>query len=224
MPTLRHMCGPGQTPAVTIYSRMGGALWLMGGGVAYNSTMSYNVKSNDVGTMVFSSAAGELVPGRVMYDVAQWSSEISLRQPTAVERNPALAATWPGAPDYSALPPRLDARAPETDPVPPERSAELFYPASFAGEVLSKPDPILEDTGDDPDHPVVESVLDTLYFGAGGDVGTAQPIMTYYHGRAGGPTVVSGFPLWYFQRSQAIQLADFVLQRIWGLPRAALPR
>ena len=31
--------------------------------------------------------------------------------------------------------------------------------------------------------------------------------------------VFSGFRVWYFRRNQCIQLVDFVLQDIWGLPR-----
>ncbi|MEY4375340.1 MAG: hypothetical protein RL760_1507, partial [Candidatus Eisenbacteria bacterium] len=46
----------------------------------------------------------------------------------------------------------------------------------------------------------------------------------YYHGREGPPFVFSGFPIWYFQRAQAISLLDFVLQRIWGLSRRPVTR
>jgi hypothetical protein len=47
--------------------------------------------------------------------------------------------------------------------------------------------------------------------------------MTYYHGSEGGPVVFSGFPIWFFQRSQCQALADFVLQDIWGLSRSSAP-
>ena len=43
--------------------------------------------------------------------------------------------------------------------------------------------------------------------------------MTYYHGFESGSVVFSGFPIWYFQRSQSMKLADFVLQDIWRLRR-----
>jgi hypothetical protein len=36
--------------------------------------------------------------------------------------------------------------------------------------------------------------------------------------------VFSGFPIWYFQRSQTIDLVDFVLQRLWGMSRRPVPR
>jgi hypothetical protein len=48
--------------------------------------------------------------------------------------------------------------------------------------------------------------------------------MTYYRGLECGPVMFSGFPIWYFQRAQAIQLVDFVLQQVWGLTRQPVPR
>jgi hypothetical protein len=48
--------------------------------------------------------------------------------------------------------------------------------------------------------------------------------MTLYHGGENPTFVFSGFPVWYFQRAQAIPLVDFVLQRIWGLSRQPVPR
>ena len=156
-----------------------------------------------------------------MYDGPHWRSRIARKWPTWAGVNRTLVGLWPGAPDYSALPPRLEAR---TDPVPPMRNPTTFYPYEYPAEALTLSNDVVEDVGSDPDHPVMASVLDTLYYIVGGNSAPAQPVMTYYHGREVGPVVFSGFPLWYFQRSQAMQLGDFVLQRIWGIPRAALPR
>ena len=224
MPALRWMNRADQTKVLELYCGIGGSTWLMGGGVGYNSLVDFNLKSNDLPTMAFSAVAGELIPGRLMFDAPHWRSEIVLKTPTGAARNQALKPAWPGAPDYSSLPAVLAARTTRTDPLPPERTSSAFYSGLFAGEVLSQPNPILEDLGSDPDQPVLVPMLDTLYFATGGDAGQSMPIMTYYHGREGGPVVCSGFPLWYFQRAQAIQLADFVLQRIWGLSRQPVQR
>jgi hypothetical protein len=224
MPVLRWMSMGNQIKSLAIYCASGGAAWLMGGGIAYNSLVPFNVKTNDLPTMVFSSAAGELLPGRLLYDTVHWRSEISMKSPTGVARNPALVGGGPGSPDYSLLPGTLAARSTKTDPVPPERTSSSFYSTTFAGEVLTQPNNILEDSGADPDHTTLVPVLDTLYFATGGDAGQSRPIMTYYHGTESGSAVFSGFPLWYFQRTQAIQLGDFVLQRIWGLSRTSAPR
>jgi len=59
---------------------------------------------------------------------------------------------------------------------------------------------------------VVLSQVDTLYITAGGAPPFARPVMTYYHGLAGPPMVFSGFPIWYFRRTQCTQVVDFVLR------------
>jgi hypothetical protein len=43
--------------------------------------------------------------------------------------------------------------------------------------------------------------------------------MTLYHGHDNAPFVFSGFPLWFYSRTQAMALGDWVLQSLWGLPR-----
>ena len=40
--------------------------------------------------------------------------------------------------------------------------------------------------------------------------------MTYYHGFQSPQMVFCGFPLWFFQRAQVVELSDFVLQDIFG--------
>jgi hypothetical protein len=225
MPTLRWICGPGQTNTLALYSRIGGSTWMMGGGIAYNSLVPFNSVANDGGgSMVFSGTYGELVPGRLLHGTAHWQSEITIKQPGRAEKNPNLAPAWPGAPDYLALPEQLMERTPETDPVPPERGPGTYYSALYTGEVLTQPNSILENVSPDPDQPEMVSMLDTLYFAAGGNVGPGLPVMTYYHGSGSGPVLFSGFPLWHFQRAQILALADFVLQNMWGLQRKPLPR
>ena len=232
MPSVRWMSKAGQSNSLSEYCFMGGRTWLMGGGIAYNSLLPWNVLTNDQTRyqatwrgMVFSAAAGELVAGRLMFHTAHWRSEIRTRTPVRASRNPSLRPTGPGAPDYSALPPTLVERTIATDPIPPLRSSFSYYTVGYRGEVLSQPNPIGEELDPGNGGPLQTfSVLDTLYFASQGDALATEPVMTYYRGLECGPVLFSGFPLWYFQRTQQIQLADFVLQRLWGMTRQPLPR
>ena len=94
---------------------------------------------------------------------------------------------------------------------------------------------IIEDV--DPNPNVVREipVLDTLMYLQGGnlkntpDPQTGLPLnqnatMTYYHGALTPPVVFSGFNIWSFNRNDIIQLVDFVMQQIWGLPRQNVAR
>jgi len=164
--------------------------------------------------MVFANTTGELVPGRMLFHTAHWQSTIKCNQPARAVRNPGLL-THSSDVDWSALPGDLKEKSVSTDPLPPLRSiSSQFYQIRYYGEVLTQPNVIPE--------------LDTLYYAYGGDATynstTVMPIMTRYHGTDCGQTVCTGFPLWYFQRAQAIQLGDFVLQRLWNLPRREVPR
>ena len=93
------------------------------------------------------------------------------------------------------------------------------------GEGLNKPNEILEDRDPDPNVLRNESVLDTLYEAVGGQLGTGKPIMTLWHGGTNHQRqVFSGFPLWYWRRDEQIAIADWVLQKLWGLPRRNVER
>lgn len=231
MPALRWMSRAGQSNVLTAYCEMGGRTWMMGGGIAYNNLLPWNLLTNDKQKLysqwqgtVFSGTAGELVAGRMVFHTAHWRSEIRTRSPMRAARNGRLQPIGPGAPDYAGLPATLLERTTASDPLPPLRSINAFYATSYKGEVLSQPNPIVEEVGSDPASPLMASVLDTLYFATFGDAGVQEPVMTYYRGLECGPVMFSGFPLWYFQRAQAIQLADFVMQQVWGLTRRPVPR
>ena len=59
----------------------------------------------------------------------------------------------------------------------------------------------------------------------GGQLGSERPIMTVWHGGQNDQVqVFSGFQLWYWRREQQIAIADWVLQNLWGIPRANVPR
>lgn len=220
MPLLRAWCAPQvQNPLVT-WLQQGGRLWLMGGGAALASLRPYNAAGTPVN--VYSSATGELAQGRPMHDWAHWRSEISMLRTFRAARSSRAVGGWSGAPDYTRLPVTLDEKSPATDARPPLRSS-TFYEGQFIAEFLSKPNSIIDADPTVPTDPGV-AVLDTLYETQGGDAGAGKPVMTLYHGRDGPLFVFSGFPPWYFQRAQAIQLVDFVLQDVWKLQRKPVPR
>ncbi|MEQ1831664.1 MAG: hypothetical protein ABL977_01330 [Candidatus Eisenbacteria bacterium] len=220
MPLLRSWCTPQvQNPLVT-WLQQGGRLWLMGGGAALASLRPYDAVGTPVN--VYSSTTGELAQGRPMYDWAHWRSEISMLRTFRATRSNRAVGGWGGAPDYTRLPATLDEKSPATDALPPLRS-NTFYQGQFIAEFLSKPNSIIDADPTVPTDPGV-AVLDTLYETQGGDAGTGKPVMTLYHGREGPLFVFSGFPPWYFQRQQAIQLIDFVLQDVWKLQRKPVPR
>jgi hypothetical protein len=221
IPTGLHLMSiAGQQQTLATYVGLGGQVWLMGGGGAYNSLVSRNLTTNDTGGgTVFSSAAGELAPGGMMYDLAHWQSEITSLTAQSAARSPGLIGGRPGAPDYSGLPPVLTRRAPATDPLWPLRNSTQFYAFSCEGEYLSKPNLTSEDLDPDPDVVSLGPGLDTLYVS-----GNGLPIMTLYRGRENAPFVFSGFPLWFFSRTQAMALGDWVLQSLWHLPREPLWR
>jgi hypothetical protein len=47
-------------------------------------------------------------------------------------------------------------------------------------------------------------------------------VMTYYHGLENAPLVFSGMSIWDFRRQDCVGLVDFVLGRLWGLPKTTL--
>ena len=221
LPTLQAMSSPGSLNTLATYVQMGGRLWLMGGGAARATLMPYNSHANDTGPTVFSPSQGELVPGRFMYDLVRWRSEISGYYAIRATLNP-KPSTAPDATDLTGLPALLTYRTPATDPLPPLRNDD-FYVFGYDAEYLSLPNSILEEVDVTPDSTTRVAVLDTLYFTNGGSPGT-KPVMTLYRGHEGAPVLFSGFPLWYFSRSQAMAVGDWVLQTLWNLPRQPLPR
>jgi len=221
MPLLRLWSSPGIPNPLATWLTQGGRLWLMGGGAALASLKPWDkaIAQNNV----FSSSNGVLGPGRMMYDQAHWRSEVRVLRSLQAGRSERAVGGWPGAPDYSLLPPLLLGKTPATDPLPPLRTAN-FYLTSYAAEHLDKPNIILEDINPDPSVFTPASALDTLYVTQGGEAGTGWPVMTVYHGKESPLFVFSGFPIWYFQRSQTIDLVDFVLQKLWGMNRRPVSR
>lgn len=221
MPYFRYLNSPGVANPLVLWMRQGGRLWLMGGGAAYASLRDYSILGHPQN--VFSSDNGELVGGRFMHTYTHWRSEITTYRSNQARRSSRAVGGWPGAPDYTRLPATLLPKSPATDPLPPLRTSGQFYATLFYSEYLSRPNSILESASGAGGDSVV-AVLDTLYETVGGQSGTGHPMMTVYHGSENAQVIFSGFPIWYFRRSQAIDLADFVFQRMWGLARRPVPR
>jgi hypothetical protein len=219
-PLLFEWCSPSVPNPLATWMLQGGRLWLMGGGAAMATLRPWDNPLSP--THIFSSALGELGPGRVMYDNAHWQSEVRVLRSVQAARSERAVGGWDGAPDYGVLPPVLMEKSFATDPPWPLRSNNWLVGAYFA-EHLIQPNHILERGPSDPPG-TRSSMLDTLYVTAGGESGSGWPVMTIYHGTQSPLFVFSGFPVWYFQRQQGIELVDFVLQRVWGMTRRPVAR
>jgi len=247
--TLRWMSAPGRMNTLAAYVHAGGEAWVAGGTSATCMQAGFNAsgsRNNDGKygpghSPVFSYSAGELVPGRILYDLAHWRSEMVASRPnTLPKRSSAAVGGWsnPGwrysgtihAPDYSRLPPLMRRRSLALgDSLPATRTdATTFYSTATwpSVEYLTEDNRVEEDF--DPS-PLVEdqrAALDTLYELQGGLLASAytgrRPVaMTYYHGVEGPRFVFTGFDLWTWSRQDVVGLVDFVLQEIWGMRRAA---
>ncbi len=214
--SLRYMSTPGRSNTLATWVRQGGHLWLYGGGAATAMQLPWELVQPNGG--VFSSTDGELVPGRFMYDLCGWRSEITIGTMINALQAPPPENRTPGV-NWALLPGDLQEKTYITDDVPPQRFDFDFYQSYCFGEWISKPNATSERDGVGRE----VAVLDTLYNGAGGTV-QQRPVMTYFHGPQSGTVVFSGFPVWYLRREHAIAISDFVLQGVWNLPRRAVAR
>jgi hypothetical protein len=227
MSELRWLTFAGRSNPLGTWVSQGGQLWMFGGGVA--TALQINWEKAGTAGDIYSNSDGELVPGRFMYDVFGWRSEIMARSVAQAQKPPHPIRRDGGGLDVSSLPDYLFEKSPDTDPInvyaPNRLNNSDFYQSSHIGEGLSKPNVIIEDRDPAPDVVRLESVVDTVYESVGGQLGSARPIMTVWHGGQNGQIqVFSGFQLWYWRREQQIALADWVLQTLWGIPRANVPR
>jgi hypothetical protein len=232
MTALRYMNDNGRTNTLAAYVRQGGQVWLVGNaGTA--SMINFNNTNNDnqppiPNTLTFSNdpAMKELIPGRFMYNQAHWRSEFKqwIVYNGRIKR---YLGRFEGAPGiYAGLPQEISMKSSATDPFPPNRenqSPAYFYQPQFDAEFLTAPNDILEDLDPGPREDF-ESTLDTLYKVTAASVqpdtgraGVQNVVMTRYHGLENREFLVTGFPIWNFQRSQCQALVDFVLGQMWGV-------
>jgi hypothetical protein len=230
---LRYMCSPLRFNSLSAYAKLGGKMWLLGSGAGLASTAPWDRSGNNQPVTTFSSALGELVPGRLMYDLAAWRSAFRSTGEAAVVRR--YGGRYEGRPSddapytryVSELPARLEFKTSATDPLPPYRSAgDLFYASSLQLEYLIEPNAVIEDIDPDPDVIQLATTLDTLYDATGVPSAGSNPhnvVMTYAHGPSNPQGILfSGFDLWTFKRTQCKAVIDFVLRRMWNLSPTTL--
>jgi hypothetical protein len=225
---LRYMSQTRQLTNLATYVASGGQLWMVGSGCAYASLIPFNRTSNDnvapaPGT-TFSNATGELVAGRLMYDLAHWRSEIKVATaPVSITRNLGRLESSPGSYAFfpSAMQPKSLAAG---DTFPPNRSVipGNFYKTSFNLEYLSVANAVLEDVDPGPGV-TMASTLDTLYQASGSalvppSINPVDVTMTVYRGSPDRTVLFSGFDIWSYQRVECRAVVDAVLTGIWHLP------
>ncbi len=244
MNSLRWMCSPNRQNTLATYLQMGGRVWLLGGAALSASLVPYDNTANNnlppISGMRFSFDYGELVPSRMTYDAARWRSEVRPIAATRVElrRDAAALGRQQSNPFYldPLLPARLQRHSEAAgDSFPPNRTFNSgdFYYETIPVEYLSAPNDVQEDVDPSPRESWAP-VLDTLYRCLGPTVlgpayNPANACMTVYPSRdlwgvgdfPWGPSVIAtGFDVWSWQRTQCQGVVDFVLQRLWGLPKS----
>ena len=241
---LRLMSGRGQASSLAAYVQAGGRVWLMGGGAGTVTIDAFNDARNDHdGRHVYDNAAGELVPGRLMYDGAHWQSGFTTASTQATVQRSAraeqIAASpwshpdrWTGgevrSPNYLKLPEVMRPLDPAVDPLPPTRQdyqSGFYYQQVLKSEYLMVPNVVTEDVDPSDTGVRIASTLDTLLEVSSFLLDRSPaPIMTWYHGAEANRFVFTGFAPWLFHREDAIALTDFVLQDLWGLRREPVDR
>jgi len=227
MTELRWLTEPGRSNPLGTWVSQGGQLWMFGGGTA--SSLQRNYERSGSFADVYSSAEGELRPGRFMYDVFGWRSEITARSFAQARKPPHPIGRSSDSPDYSALPDYLFEKSVDTDPsavyAPNRTSTSNFYQGAAIGEGLTLANQVVENRETSPGVFHEESVLDTVYESVGGQLGSDKPVMTVWHGGTTGERqVFTGFQLWYWRREEQIAIVDWVLQYLWGIPRQNVQR
>ena len=190
---LRGMSEKGRANTLAAYVALGGQLWLAGGTSIRATMLPWNLAKNDLEppfnilkfsvTPTVNGRAAELGPGRMVFDEANWKSDIWLTtasEQTILHKSVRAVGNYPSrmdprwglvrSPDYSLLPVRLGRKNAADDPVPPNRGKASFFNAVlvFNLEFMTDANPglltnaILEDTDPDPDVENNVSMLDTL--------------------------------------------------------------
>jgi hypothetical protein len=238
---LRYMTSNGHSNSLAAYIQQGGNVWLTGSGIAYASTQFFNKTTNDpasgfgAGTTYMSVPPyNELIPGRMMYDIPHWQSEIKVAETanlTFFRDRGRYDSSAVGMPEmYAHLPAQMRPLSLATDPIPPLRDFSGFINTNntkMEAEYISQPNFIQEDLDPNPLVENLQSTLDTLYSVrgvslAGGITAPHNATMTVYRGHdTAKPIIMTGFSIWWFAREDCQQLVDAVLQYEWGLIKSA---
>lgn len=223
MTALAYMNAAGHLNSLAAYLKMGGEVWLAGGGALSAAAFPWNDKTNDHPGLLFVGGA-DLLPGRFVYDVVHWRSEIRPSSgPFQLRRSLGRLADAPGP--YASLPDLLPQRSLAAgDSMPPWRTnTGDFYLTTFDVEAMDLPNSIVENYGT-PQEPDLRSTLDTLITVSGGTFAAGGVVMTVYHGKDNNRVIATGFDLWTYNRTQLQKVIDTVLQGIWGLAPQSLAR
>jgi hypothetical protein len=240
---LSFMCKQNRANSVGAYVHQGGEVWFVGGGVAFASTIDFNKTTNDgsdprgVYGRTFSASANELGPGRLMYDLCHWQSEIKVFVPTSptmtrfLGRMDSTRSNSSLNPDdyatYQTFPPTLRLKSlVRGDSLPPQRAASpgSFYQTRFALEYTSDENRIVEDTDPSPFVDNEQSTLDTIYYARASGLlapsfNTCNVIMTRYWGPGTQkPVIFTGFNIWNLTFADCRGIVDGVLYGLWKLP------
>jgi len=242
---LKYMSGRGRANSIGAYLRQGGQVWMLGGGCAEASTDPFNSRKNDTSPpaqgltytsnpLEITPDPAELQPGRFMYDVAHWQSQIKITggliNQGAITRNLGRFDSAAVVPAVYANLPRVmhlrDASGVYGDTLPPARSFGDFFNGYEDVEYLSRANFITEDVDPSLLGFDEESTLDTLYSITGQ---TFMPpsfnrynvTMTRYTGPAyQHPFLFTGFSIWGYGRNDCIAMVDAVLRDMWGMVRS----
>src|SRR6185503_17433589 len=144
----------------------------------------------------------DLLPGRFVYDVVHWRSEVRPNSgPFQIRRSLGRLADAPGP--YATLPDLLSPHSLAAgDSLPAWRSNNGdFYLATFDVEGMDLPNSIVENYGT-PEEDDLRSTLDTLYTVSGGTFPAGSVLMTVYHGKENNRVIATGFDLWSYNRTQ----------------------
>lgn len=208
--TMAYMNSSGNLNALAAYIKLGGEVWLTGGG-AMGASLPRN------------SSTRVLQPGNFIYDYAHWQSEY--RSPGSgvftIRRN---RGRFEGTGAYSQFPDALPLRSIALgDEIPAWRTSGDVNISTSKIEALDKPDLVTEDFDPSDAGTDVRSSVDTLYTVSGGLVAPNSVIMTVYSGVQNPRVIATGFDLWSYNRAKLIQVIDGVLQGIWGMTRSGPP-
>lgn len=248
MSALKYMTAPNRANTLATYVRQGGKVWVCGGGALEASLYSYDRTNNNGAPApgkTYSFDNNELIPGRFMYDIFKWQSEVKISN-GIIDITKHLGRNA-NDPLYAALPARFDYHSEaDGDMFPPGRTPRIdqnFYYEDSRIEYLSRPNAYYEDLDPGPGENLV-SGLDTLYEARGISLvqtpcPNCPPIpnpsnlknatMTVYPARSLGlanqsQVIFSGFDIWNYRKTQCRDLVHFVLKDLWGLDDNVPPR